>query len=55
MKRSLILSLFLTLLFAPAANGRQTGAPTAQQVLERMISAYAALYGERPFDDTYHW
>ena len=49
MKRSLILSLFLTLLFAPAANGRQTGAPTAQQVLERMISAYAAC---KTYQDT---
>ncbi|HMV47169.1 MAG TPA: hypothetical protein PLD20_20135 [Blastocatellia bacterium] len=42
MKRSLVLSILLALLFALSAGAQQTSALSAQQILEQMISTYAA-------------
>jgi len=49
MKRCISLSLFLALLFAPSASTQQTTAPTAQQIVGQMFSAYASC---RTYQDT---
>jgi outer membrane lipoprotein-sorting protein len=49
MKRCISLSLFLALLFVSSASTKQTSAPTAQQIVEQMISAYVSC---KTYQDT---